>query len=127
MSRILDDNVHILLSSFAVRGVENRLINMTIFIEGGSPLVIRAFAKNNAYPKDVNYQRSVKLFSQQSIMYKQHMKTDNFEAEYITDNAKLAVSMNSVFEVKSKEGARFTQAIDVCLDYEIGHSKAMRC
>ncbi len=119
MADNLTPNVHILLSSFAVQNNNGTLFNMSLFIEGGSPSRIHAFSKNTASSEDIYYKDVQSLFSQQQD------QMGTFHADEITSEDGITISTGSVFEVKTKGGACYTQAIDICLDHELQHSKEL--
>ena len=120
MADELEPNVHVLLSSFAVKDTVGKLLNMSLFVEGGKPPVIHWFSKNTASSVDINYAQEESLFSQQT-----EGAQVSFHAEHITTPGGETISTGSVFEVTTQGGARYTQAIDVCLDHALGHSKAL--
>jgi hypothetical protein len=119
MAADLEPNVHILLSSFAVRDANDNLLNMVIFVEGGNPPILHAFSKNQASIADVDYGRRF-------IPFTQHEKRNEIlHASFIatTEEKLSSISTGSVFEITTAGGATFTQAIDVCIDHAYGHSK----
>ncbi len=119
MARKLTPNVHILLSSFAVNSPDGTLLNMSVFIEGGNPPELHVFSKNTASKNDINYMGISSLFSQQQE------EQVSFHADKISGKNGFIVSTGSVFEVKTYGGARYTQAIDICLDHGLQHSKEL--
>lgn len=119
MADTLTPNVYILLSSFAVHNNAGTLFNMSLFIEGGTPSKIHAFSKNTASAQDIYYTDQQSLFSQQQD------KKGTFHADAITAKDGITISTGSVFEVKTKGGACYTQAIDICLDHALQHSKEL--
>lgn len=120
MANNLTPNVHVLLSSFAVRNHDGILINMSVFVEGGNPSTLHVFAKNTSSGKDIHYEGQATLFSQQ-----QQDKNASFHAEAVISKDNMTISTGSVFEVKTKGGACYTQAIDICLDHKYQHSKEL--
>lgn len=117
MAEKLTPNLHILLSSFAVKNQDSTLLNMSIFIESGTHPTIHVFSKNTASKNDVNYDGVNSLFSQQ------HDEQVTFHADNISEKNGSIISTGSVFEVKTHGGACYTQAIDICLDHGLQHSK----
>ncbi|MDR3502121.1 MAG: hypothetical protein P4L79_06010 [Legionella sp.] len=117
MAGKLTPNVHVLLSSFAVRSQDGTLLNMSVFIESGTPLSVHVFSKNTASKNDVNYDGVDSLFSQQQD------EQVTFHADNISGESGFIISTGSVFEVKTQGGACYTQAIDICLDHGLQHSK----
>lgn len=119
MANKLTPNVHVLLSSFAVRSNEGILFNISIFVEGGESPELHVFCKNTAASNDVTYTGIDSLFSQQQT------QQPTFHADKITAENGFTMSTGSVFEVKTKGGACYTQAIDICLDHALQHSKEL--
>ncbi|MCP0914425.1 MULTISPECIES: hypothetical protein [Legionella] len=117
MADKLEPNVHVLLSSFAIRNKHGDLLNMCLYVEGGCPSIIHAFCKSTPSDIDVTYNKREPLFSQQR-------DNPDFHAHHITTKEGYTVTTGSVFEVTTKGGACFTQAIDICLDHELEHSKS---
>lgn len=119
MAHELGPNVHVLLSSFAVK-VGDKVANMSVFIEGGRYPNIHSFAKNTASMVDIDYKRQEQLFSQQERGVR-----GTHHADVSADENGLLINTGSVFEVTTAGGATYTQAVDVCLDHALGHSKAL--
>lgn len=115
---MLDPNVHVLLSSFAVINSQGKLLNMSLFVEGGQPPTIHSFAKNQASHADVDYGNKLRLFSQQCDPSKKNKTRDAI----ISDPGEV-VYTGSAVEIETVGGARYTQTIDVCVDHSFGHSK----
>lgn len=113
-------NVHVLLSSFAIQNKDGRLLNLCLFVEGGSPCIIHAFSKNTASLKDMDYNGKMPLFSQQ-----EQDKGASFHAEAIVLEDGTTISTGSVFEVKTQGGAKYTQCVDICIDHAFQHSKEL--
>jgi hypothetical protein len=118
MAYNLEPNVHVLLSSFSVKVENGKVLNMSIFVEGGNPPALHTFAKNMASTVDVSYQDAEKLFSQQD-----RRLWPTYHADIAASETGLSVGMGSVFVVTTAGGATYTQAVDVCLDHALGHSK----
>lgn len=119
MAGNLTPNIHVLLSSFAVKNKDDTLLNMSIFIESGNPPATHIFSKNTASQNDVNYDGACSLFSQQQD------QQVSFHADNIGEKNGNIISTGSVFEVKTQGGACYTQAIDICLDHALQHSKEL--
>lgn len=115
----LEPNVHVLLSSFAFKDLNGKLLNMVLYVEGGSPPIIHSFVKNTAYSIDRTYGR-LELFSQQKRGY-----LVSFHAEVSTTDTGLSIPMSGVFEMTTQGGASFMQIVDICSDHASGHAKAL--
>lgn len=120
MAHELGPNVHVLLSSFAVKVNDEKIVNMSIFIEGGAEPSMHCFAKNTASMVDIDYKQQEQLFSQQECGVR-----GTHHADVSADEGGLLINTGSVFEVTTAGGATYTQAVDVCLDHALGHSKAL--
>jgi hypothetical protein len=116
MAEQLEPNVHILLSLFAVKDHNDKLLNMVLFVEGGQPSVLHAFCKNTASLADVSYKNLYELFSQQNVAAE-----PSVASEYVSGDQ--LISTGSVFEVKTQGGACYTLMIDICQDHNNAHSK----
>lgn len=119
LSEKLEPNVHVLLSSFAVKHKHGKLLNISMYIEGGRPPKIHCFCKNTASTIDVYYANKKQLFAQQEIG-----EPVSHHADMISGSEGHSVYTGSTFEVKTAGGSRYTQVIDVCLDHLWGHGKA---
>lgn len=117
MAAKLDPNVHVLLSSFAIKDKQGQIMNMSMYVEGGTPPKIHSFSKNTASRVDIDYGNQSQLFTQQII------GTTSHNVDAVTSASGENVYTGSVFEVRTAGGAVYTQAIDVCLDHALGHSK----
>ncbi|WP_131783510.1 hypothetical protein [Legionella gresilensis] len=119
------DNVHFLLSSFSVVNNQGENLNVALYVQGGQPPKIDTIVKGFASKIDITYPNSTN-FSQQ--------KNSNFNPTKIkTISAYTAgkidsegvISNNSILEIETRGGARFIQAIDICLDHAYSHSKKL--
>lgn len=115
----IDPNVHVLLSSFALKDESGQILNMALYIEGGNPPIIHSFVKNTAYSIDITY-GGYGLFSQQ----KRGIRV-SFHAESSISETGLSIPMAGIFEVTTQGGACYSQAIDLCSDHTSGHAKAL--
>jgi hypothetical protein len=120
MAVTLEPNVHVLLSSFAVKDDLGKLQNFSLFVEGGTPPTIHPFAKTTASMIDVDYHKPAGIFSQQDLGMK-----PTFQADFVASTQDTIITTGSVFEVSTAGGASYTQAIDVCLDHAFEHSKEL--
>ncbi len=123
MAEKLESNVYVLLSTFAVRDNRNKLINMFVFVEGGKPPIFHVVAKNRASISDITYRQSIRPFSQHDQGHEFNEHASQIAGD-IGESISV-ISTGSVFELTTKGGACFTQAIDVCIDHGYGHSKAL--
>ncbi len=114
----LDPNVHVLLSSFAVKDKSGKIVNMALYLEGGSPPTLHSFAKNTAHSKELDY--GEEAFSQQKRGYQV-----SFHAEASIAATGESVPMAGIFECSTVGGATYTQAIDICSDHASAHAKVL--
>lgn len=114
----LEPNTHLLLSTIPVITDDKTLLNMSVYIQGGSPVVIRTFAKSSTTRVDVSYEEAISAFTQVG------KKDKSKQTEQISERSGLTVNTGSVFEVITEGGARYTQSIDVCRDHVEGHAKS---
>lgn len=117
LAQKLEPNVHILLSSFAVRDKEGKILNMLMYVEGGQPPKIHTFAKNTASLTDFDYGNQSELFTQQELSW------CTFDADTSTSESGTNVFTESFLEIETKGKACCTLFIDVCVDHCFGHSR----
>lgn len=114
------DNVHLVLSSFAVKTPDNKLLNMVLYVECGLEPKIHTFCKSTASIVDMKY-KNISLFNQQESKFEKPIKHTAFTG-LETGNA---ISNNNVFIVKTFGGAECVIAIDICSDHEWGQGKQL--
>lgn len=115
------DNVHLLLSSFSVEDSNRKLLNVTLYMQGGSNAKVDTVSKAISSKIDVTY-KNTSNFSKQKIGH-----TTSHVSCYVagaTQNT-TPIANNSVFEIETKGGARYTQAVDICFDHNNEHSKRL--
>ncbi|OGV25707.1 MAG: hypothetical protein A3F18_01370 [Legionellales bacterium RIFCSPHIGHO2_12_FULL_37_14] len=130
MAKTLKPNAHLLLSTLAVVDANGKLLDTAIYVEGGKSPILHIYTKNMADPNDVNYanedaedgikEHRFELFSQQRV--------DNNpmgHSDFVAGLAGGSISHESVFEVSLLGGASYIQALDICSDHALGHSKAL--
>ncbi len=111
------ENVHLMLSSIPV-AVENKVLNMTLYIQCGSEPKIESIVKARADKVDLDFPNKRN--------YQQQAPTDISNVRisaYPCAEDGLTIPNNSVFNVTTAGGAQYTQAVDVCLDHGRMHSK----
>lgn len=117
-AEMLEPNILIFLSSFAVlyQNDPEKIMNISISIQGGNQPVLHCFTKNSRSDQDINYNNQYKLFSQKNTI----------SAEFISirsDNNEILIYTGSVFELTTFGGAKYIQAFDICNDLTFGHSQ----
>ncbi|KTD21395.1 Uncharacterised protein [Legionella londiniensis] len=115
IAKNLQDNVHLVLSSFSVVNEKKEILNVSLYVQGGQDSKIEVISKCTASSIDVVY-NNTSTFSQRP--------SDQVGRYVVDDNGSLVpVSNSSVFEIQTKGGAKYIQALDVCLDHANRHSK----
>lgn len=115
------DNVHLLLSSFSVINEKNKILNISLYVQGGEEPKIDVITKGLASRIDVTYPEATR-FSQQRLSE----PTEKVSAFIIDDEGiESTISSNSIIEITTNGGAKFLQAVDVCLDHANKHSKKL--
>lgn len=109
-------NIHLLLSSFAVVTDDKTVLNLCLYVQCGETPIITCYTKSVASPIDVTFAKT-KLFEQRS---KPFLKPRQFTAEM---SSGLVISNQGIIEVVTLGGARFTLAIDICLEHYYGHAQ----
>lgn len=122
------DNVHVLASSLAV--IHNDTIfNIALYIQGGSNALVTGIVKAKASRVDVSY-CSTNNFIQnppwpphitKPTPEPNHLLT-SFVGEY-NNSSSFILSSDCVFTVRTKGGAEYVQAIEICLAHNLGHAK----
>lgn len=119
-------NVHLLLSSFAVLTNDNKILNVSLYVQCGSDPVIETFCKGRASPFDVSFSdqeqyKYVSNFSQQddseTVRVSAFVAPESNQTELITNH--------TVFLVKTSGGGCYVQCIDVCFDHKHAHSRCL--
>jgi len=110
------ENIHLLLSSVAVKTDENRLLNMSLYVQCGQNPEIHSFSKSSPNNTDISYSLPQSRF--QNLCGKNHV-------EFFSSDNGTTVSNDSVFIVRTAGGAEYLQAIDVCSDFSDGCSKRL--
>lgn len=114
-ARLLPENVHCLLSSFAVNFNE-RLHNVSIYVVCGRDVTCHVFHKASEAKEDFHYASLPNTF---------HQITDevftNQAAAFVATGSNEITSSQSVFPITVYD-ITYLQCIDVCLDYHEKHS-----
>ncbi|RUQ85328.1 hypothetical protein [Legionella septentrionalis] len=119
ISKKLLDNVHLLLSSFAVVNEQNEILNTALYVEGGLISKTRVISKSFASTVDVTYEQ-MKNFSQ-GVCYGGMKSLSDFVAG---DNAAtIPVTNSNFFEVRTKGNAVYLQSLELCLDHRFKRVK----
>lgn len=113
------DNVHLLLSSFSVVTGDQKLLNMSAYVQCGEEPRIETFCKSHASHVDIQYKNTV-LFEQKACV-----RGPTTMSPYVCSEKDILISNNTVFSVRTKGGAEYLQAIDICLDHFAEHSKSL--
>ncbi|RUR13899.1 hypothetical protein [Legionella sp. km772] len=108
------DNVHLCLSSFPVLDSNGRILNCTLYIKGGRDSCIETVVKTTVSTIDLTYS-GLSNFSQ--------VYSPDSEASSFVGTTQELISNNSVFELETSGGARYVQAIDICLDHKFKRAK----
>lgn len=113
------ENFHLVLSSFAVRSLNNKTMNVVAFVECGKTPKLHFFVKN--YDSTID-----PLYYHQTAGGKARTEFDNIDISYDSEKKfpkikihgkKYKFSYNNVFEVMTLGGLKKFVAIDVCLDH----------
>ncbi|KTC78367.1 hypothetical protein [Legionella brunensis] len=117
----LHENVHLLLSSFSVVNNKGELLNVALYVQGGKQAKIDTISKGIASTIDITYKDASNFSQQRTGRLTSHVSS--FVAGGVDDD--ISVSNNSVLEIETKGGARYIQAVDICLDNFNRHSKRL--
>ena len=112
------DNLHLLLSSFAVVNARQELLNTVIYMQCGQDVKFNIFTKRIAGDKDIQYPNAFINHSQDI-----DDQASDFVAYWQTEDD--LISNKNIFEVHTKGGAKYLQAVDICFDHKVFHSKRL--
>ncbi len=118
-------NLQLVLSSFAVKTPDNKLMNVALAVDCGKPPKIHCFAKNNISAIDPIYYE-VNNGVKQEIRYISKADFEQQLAQGITPivNIKgIEVGFSNVFESETAGKAKFFSCIELCLDHKFGTAK----
>lgn len=118
------ENLHIVLSSFAVRTLENKTMNVAAFIECGQNPKVHFIVKNGVsdidpvyYGENQDRKRIEFLNVDMEVDSEKTFPTLNIHGKEYT------FSYNNVFEVSTLGGAKKIEVIEMCLDHLGGVGK----
>lgn len=112
------ENVHLLLSSLPVLNEDKKVLNVCLYVECGPNPVITIICKARASSVDPEYLGTTN-FSQQSN------DLPTVITSYVLSKNGNVITNLSIFKVRTKGGAEYIQAIDICLDHFYAHSKTL--
>ena len=116
-------NLHLVLSSFAVRTPDNKIMNVVAQIECGQSPQVHYVVKNNPSGIDPVYSERIGGRRQQlaNIDIKKGDRVDQHSV--VLDGKNYRFSFNNVIECKTSGGVKFNTCIDICLDHNMGVAK----
>jgi hypothetical protein len=98
----LEPNVHVLLSSFAVLDKNKTILNISLYIEGGSPPTIHPITKNTCSSFDIKYKNKT-LFS------------NDYDAPDFMGTDDIMIATKTMIEFVTFGGARCIQLVEICI------------
>lgn len=110
IARLGHENVHLLLSSFAVLNERKELINMSLYVECGQNPRINLIAKSVAAEFDPD-------FNKQFTIFKPKKNDPQHSLASFSRMGRDIVATNGVFDVATASGAKYTQCLEVCAEY----------
>ena len=120
------DNVHLLLSSFSIINEENKILNISLYVQCGQNPKIDTITKGAASKIDITYENSSNFSQQKELIDSIKVAKATPVSSYVGDDSgKTLIANNSILEIETKGGARFLQATDICLDHAVEHSKKL--
>lgn len=108
-------NVHLLLSSIAVITDDNKILNMSLYVQCGKEPKIETVCKTLTTNVDVTYKATTNFTQQDG--------TAGVPKHFIATEQGKTISGNTVFPVKTAGGAEYMQAVDVCVAHTAAQSK----
>lgn len=117
-------NLHLVLSSFAVRTPDNKVMNVVAHVECGQDPTFNFIVKNNPSEVDPVYEEFDSNGYYSCLENVDIKKNDQVNHLKINLNStEQAFSFNNVMECQAANGAKFINCIDICLDHNEGVGK----
>lgn len=109
-------NVMLVLSSFPVLGPKNEIFNLVVHVQGGPTPKIDTFCKASSSGYDIDYMEKYPLakYSFSEKMIKQGVVPLLAEGDGLKG---MNVNYGGIINCETLGGAKFTTAIDICLDH----------
>ncbi|MBS0289578.1 MAG: hypothetical protein JSS07_06050, partial [Proteobacteria bacterium] len=116
-------NLHLILSSFAVRTPNNKVMNVVAQIECGADPKVNLIVKNNPSVVDPVYSEYVNGYKVNipNIDIKNNDKVNTYQIQL--NGKAIPFSFNNVTECTTAGGAKFHSCVDICLDHLHGVAK----
>ncbi|STX50423.1 Uncharacterised protein [Legionella busanensis] len=121
----IHENVHLLLSSFSVISNQGENLNVVLYVQGGQPPKIDTIVKGFASKIDITYPNATNFSQQKNIDFDTAQRKSVSAYTGGENVSEGLISNNSILEIETRGGARFIQAIDICLDHAYLHSKKL--
>lgn len=118
--RILDiaknqhENVHLLLSSFAVKNSDTKIFNFSLYIQCGLDAKIHIFCKASAANEDIQYL--------DHDLYSQTEYSSDSKSDYVSGDD-IMLKCGFFETITTAGGLKYSQAIEICLDHAITFAK----
>lgn len=110
-------NLHLMLSSFAVELQDNQIINVVLYVQCGESAQVNVVLKK--LPSDVDY-------NYEGVKYRSYSEKDGDLPAVVqlpmpdidsNDQVRLSLDYSAVFVCTTAGGAQYFTAIDICLDH----------
>lgn len=117
------ENLHLILSSFAVRTSDNQIMNVVAHVECGREPRINLIVKN--HPSDIDPVYTETVDNRRRVLTNFNIEeNDNPELHQININCVAhKFSYNNVFECSTPGGGKFYSCVDICSDHARGVAK----
>lgn len=129
LDKILDlakkqpENLHLILSSFAVKALNTKTMNVVIFITCGKNPRVELIVKNNpSFIDPLYYEETYGIRTHFDNINVNIDKEDVFPA-LITHGKEYRFSYNNIFEIVTLGGAKKIMAFELCLDHAYALAK----
>jgi hypothetical protein len=109
--------VQLILSSFAVKTKDNKVMNVTAHITCGDPPTFNFIVKSNTSPIDVRYKIANEQGDISYLDVLDKMNSNALMPQIKVNGREHSLSFNNIIECKTPGGTPFVTAIDVCLDH----------
>ncbi|MBI2790622.1 MAG: ankyrin repeat domain-containing protein [Gammaproteobacteria bacterium] len=127
LAALQPQNLQLLLSSFAVKTADNKLLNIVAQVECGNPPKVQCFAKNQFSAIDPVYYDVDAKGAKTLIPYITKAEMVKKLGADVTPKINLKgidIGFSSVFECTTAGKAKFISCIDICLDHKLSIAKA---
>lgn len=112
------ENVHLLLSSFAVAMDDGTLLNTCLYVQCGESPVVELLCKASVSSTDVLYDNYKPFRQVNNPNVERH-----YQSDYVCTQRGIFIPNRCLFPITTAGGAQYLQAIEICLDHVNANAK----